>query len=310
MSGKRAKPRHSRFAGPFPRLLYRTLFPLCERLGFHLTPNHFYQPIPDTRSLDDSLWDRQSDLAGLALRPESQLQLLSELASKYKSEYDNLAREPNDISDPFEYYLNNPTFGPVDAEMLYAMVRHFSPAKVVEIGSGFTTRLAAQAIRQNERPCELVTIDPRPPPDCDRGFPGLSRLLCQPVQTVPLSEFIQLGENDILLIDSSHVLKIGSDVAYEYLEILPRLARGVVVHIHDIFLPLEYPHQWVKREYRFFNEQYLLQAFLAFNNTFEVLWAGSYMALNHPQALNAAFRTFDERECWPGSFWIRKTGEN
>jgi hypothetical protein len=115
-----------------------------------------------------------------------------------------------------------------------------------------------------------------------------------------------LEENDILFIDSSHVLKIGSDVQYEYLEILPRLNKGVIVHIHDIFLPAEYRKEWVLKDHIFWTEQYLLQAFLAFNDNFEILWAGSYMHLKHPDKLEVAFNSYRRNERWPGSFWIKK----
>ena len=112
--------------------------------------------------------------------------------------------------------------------------------------------------------------------------------------------------HDILFIDSSHVLRIGGDVQYEYLEILPRLARGVIVHSHDIFLPAEYPRHWVLEEHKFWTEQYLLQAFLAFNDSFEVLWAGSYMHLKHPEKLEEAFSSYKRERTLPGSFWMRK----
>lgn len=106
--------------------------------------------------------------------------------------------------------------------------------------------------------------------------------------------------------DSSHALKIGSDVQYEILEILPRLTEGVIVHVHDIFLPAEDPKNWVLEDFRFLNEQYLLQAFLAFNKSFEVQWGGSYMHLHHPDKLGAAFSTYNRDTQLPGSFWIRK----
>jgi len=112
---------------------------------------------------------------------------------------------------------------------------------------------------------------------------------------------------DILFIDSSHVLKVGGDVQYEYLEILPRLKRGVVVHVHDIFLPGEYPNEWVREEHVFWNEQYLLQAFLSFNDSFEVLWAGSFMHRKHPEKLAECFPGYHPASCHPGSFWMRKT---
>jgi hypothetical protein len=116
---------------------------------------------------------------------------------------------------------------------------------------------------------------------------------------------VALGENDILFIDSTHVLRIGSDVQYEFLEVLPRLRPGVYVHIHDIFMPAEYPEAWVRREHRFWTEQYLLQAFLCYNGAFEVIWAGSYMHLKHPDELAAAFASYGPGR-HPGSFWIRR----
>ena len=117
---------------------------------------------------------------------------------------------------------------------------------------------------------------------------------------------MQLARNDILFIDSSHVVRIGGDVLYELLEILPQLAVGVVVHLHDIFMPAEYPKNWVLKNKRFWSEQYLLQAFLAFNKDFEVLWGSSYMHLMHPEMLEAAFPSYRRDRWWPASFWIRR----
>ena len=93
---------------------------------------------------------------------------------------------------------------------------------------------------------------------------------------------------------------------YELLEILPQLAVGVVVHLHDIFMPAEYPKNWVLKKKRFWSEQYLLQAFLAFNKDFEVLWGSSYMHLIHPEMLEAAFPSYRRDRWWPASFWIRR----
>jgi hypothetical protein len=101
-------------------------------------------------------------------------------------------------------------------------------------------------------------------------------------------------------------VKAGSDVQYEFLEILPRLNPGVLVHVHDIFLPAEYPRDWLFRKQRFWNEQYLLQAFLSFNCAFEVLWAGGYMHLRHSQVLRRAFNSYNTSAASPGSFWLRK----
>jgi hypothetical protein len=198
--------------------------------------------------------------------------------------------------------------------VLYGMVRSLKPRRILEIGSGHSTLLSAQAILANtsEDPgyrCELRAIEPYPSEILRRGFPGLSRLVTAPVQDVPIADFLELGADDILFIDSSHVLSIGGDVRYEYLEVLPRLNPGVVVHVHDIFLPAEYPEEWVRRQHRFWNEQYLLQALLVGNSGFEVLWGSSFMHLRHPEALERAFRSYRREERWPASFWLRRRPE-
>ena len=189
------------------------------------------------------------------------------------------------------------------------MIRHFNPSTIMEIGSGNSTCLSAEALLKNRKEFgtsnELIAIEPYPNKNLEGGFPGLSKLIVDKVQNVPFTEFEKLKENDILFIDSSHVLQIGGDVQYEYLEILPRLKPGVIVHIHDIFLPAEYPKEWVLKRHRFWNEQYLLQAFLTLNKEFEVLWAGSYMNLNHAELLKNSFNSYNSKVC-PGSFWIRR----
>jgi hypothetical protein len=180
-----------------------------------------------------------------------------------------------------------------------------------EIGAGNSTCLSAQAILKNKQEdalyeCQLLAIDPHPSDILTKGFPGLSDVVHRTAQEIPLAMFHELNANDVLFIDSSHVLKTGSDVQYLYLDVLPNLKRGVIIHAHDIFLPAEYPKEWVLREYRFWTEQYLLQAFLAFNHTFEILWAGSYMHQKHPDKLENAFASYKREERWPGSFWMRK----
>lgn len=284
-------------------------FHLWERKGFHITPIHYREPIPDTTTLKDDLWQKQSELVGIDINEKGQINLLSLFSSRFKEEYESFPRNKTPV--PYQYYVNNGAFESVDAEILYCMIRYFKPKKIFEIGSGNSTYLSAQALLKNKDDnnyeCELIAIDPYPNDVLKAGFPGLSKLIPTKVQDIPLSEFSKLKKNDILFIDSSHVLTIGSDVQYEYLEILPRLNKGVIVHLHDIFLPVEYPKKWVLEAFRFLNEQYLLQAFLAFNDSFEVLWAGSYMHLKHPDELEVAFSSYERDERWPGSFWIIRT---
>ena len=290
------------------RKFIKKTFPLWQMLGFHITPVYFEEPIPDTRKLKDDLWQKQSELIGIDMNETKQLELLSYFISKFKREYETFPR--NKTSIPYQYYVNNGGFESVDGEVLYCMIWHFKPKRIIEIGSGNSTYVSAQAILKNKEEngggCELIAIDPYPNKVLEKGFPGFSKLIKKEVQKVNLSLFNQLKENDILFIDSSHVLKIGGDVQYEYLEILPQINKGVVVHIHDIFLPAEYPKKWVLKNYRFLTEQYLLQAFLTFNNTFEILWAGSYMHLKHSNLLEKAFNSYNPKIVWPGSFWMRK----
>jgi hypothetical protein len=264
--------------------------------------------------LQDEIWLRKSSLVGIDMNEEKQIEFLNQVL-KFKNEYDSFPKNKTPI--PWQYHLNNSFFGAVDAEILYSMIRYFKPRKMIEIGSGYSTFLSAQAILKNEEEigtrAELVVIDPYPNDAIRSGFSGLSKLIIKKAQEVDFSIFDELGRNDILFIDTSHVLKIGGDVQHEYLEILPRLNRGVIVHIHDVFLPIEYPKEWVLRLHFFWNEQYLLQAFLAFNDAFEVLWAGGYMHLRHSEKLEKAFNSYNPKTIWKKdpvcgatSFWIRR----
>jgi hypothetical protein len=290
----------------------RRYFYLWEKRGFHITPIHFYYPIPDTRELGNELWAKSSNMVGINVNEEKQLELLELFMSKFKNEYDSFPMQKTPV--PYRYYVNNDPFESVDGEILYCMIRHFKPERIIEIGSGYSTYLSAEAVLRNKKEnpnydCKLTAVDPYPNAVLKKGFPGLSELVSKGVQDLPLTDFMKLGENDILFIDSTHISQIGSDVNYEYLEILPRLKKGVMVHAHDIFLPAEYPKEWIQKMAWFWNEQYLLQAFLSFNESFEVLWAGSYMHLKNPDKLEKAFRSYKlmiEKWVGPGSFWIRR----
>jgi len=286
----------------------KRLFDIWERHGYYVVPAHFYEPLPDRDDVAAAL-DARSELVGVDLAPERQLELLAQLRT-WHDEYEALPRAEAESEDGF--YVDNSLFGSVDAEVLYALVRHLQPRRLFEIGSGFSTLVSARACRANEqasgRACELVSFEPYPNEALLGSVDGLSRIERNRLQDVPLEAFLQLEANDILFIDSSHVVATGSDVCRELLEIVPRLAPGVVVHVHDVFLPGEYPRKWLQDDRYFWTEQYLLQAFLAFNDSFEVVWAGQYMHLEHPQALEDAFSSYDPVASSPGSFWFRRTG--
>jgi predicted O-methyltransferase YrrM len=242
-----------------------------------------------------------SDLPGIDLRDSVQLGLLTEVFPRFQSEYDLLSHRATE--DPREFHLNNDLFDGTDALIYYCMIRHLQPRLIIEVGSGMSTRLASRAMETNGRG-EMICIEPYPDRVVQSGLPRLRQLIVQPVQNVPFETFSRLHAGDILFIDSSHVVKIGSDVNYLLLEVLPRLAPGVVIHIHDVFLPLEYRRDWVKEELRFWNEQYLLHAFLLFNREFQVLFGNTYAALRFGPEMK---RVFPRSPWWGGvSFWIER----
>ena len=287
----------------------KKMFDIFQSLGFHLTPVHYYEPIPDTRNLDKSLWNERETPPGLDLNEAGQLSLLEAFKNNYLKEYSEFPKHKTGAEA--EYYSNNGSFGPVDAEILYCMVRWFKPKRIYEIGSGFSTLVSAKAVLKNEQEsgvkCELVSFEPYPNKTLKKGFPGLTSLVENKIQNIKLETFKGLSDNDMLFIDSSHVLSIGSDVWYEYLNILPFLNKGVIIHCHDIYIPHEYPKDWVFNKHWFWNESYLLQAFLSFNVAFETLWGGIFMNHKHPEKLKAAFPGTYNGIDEPGSFWIRKT---
>ena len=286
-------------ASVMPRCLhsgkFHELFPVWEQHGFHVTPVHFHQPIPDTRELPETLWEQPSDLVGIKMNDARQLDLLRHHLTKFREEYDKLPVEP----PPGQ---RRPFHG-VDALIAYCMVRHFQPRLIIEVGSGFSSLVLGQAAAKNKKSA-LICIDPFPRDFLHDGLPGLQSLITKKVQDIDLEFFSQLQSGDILFIDSSHTVKIGGDVNYLFLEVLPRLKPGVIVHVHDIFLPFEYRRDWVLDEFRFWNEQYLLQAFLTFNSEFEVLLTNSYLNHYHLEDLKSAFPNLSS---WAsGSFWIRR----
>jgi hypothetical protein len=290
------------------------LLPLYQKLGVNILPTGFEVPVPSLGELEHHDWGKKSALPGLVFPEKKQLRLMADFAKAYFREF---RRFPQVVSGESEsYYIQNPAFGPVDAWMYYSMIRRFKPKRIFEIGAGFSTFLAAQAVLQNEKEgkkAKLGAVDPFPGQALRSGFPGFHRLIRGEAQKVPLGLFTSLGKNDILFIDSSHVLRTGSDLSYVLLEILPRLSRGVLAHFHDIFLPFEYPRKLVTKDLKFYNEQYFLQAFLAFNPAFEVLWAGQFMLKKHFKKMEKLFEPFwrpDVRRKaipWTSvSFWIRR----
>ena len=284
-------------------LLIKKTFSIWQQLGFHITPNHYGEPIPDTRFLDDDIWKRESEMIGLNINEKKQIEFLDNYCSKYKNEYDHFGLyEPRDNS---KYFVYNGWFGEIDGDILYCVIRHYKPKRVIEIGSGYSTYLIDHALNKNKIEnnisSKITSIDPYPNTMLKNGIPDSVELIEKKVENLNIEFFKKLGNNDILFIDSSSIVKINSDVCYELLEILPRLNKGVLIHIHDIFLPKEYPRDWIINKKIFSNEAYLLQAFLLFNDTFEVIWAGNYMKCKYPEKCKKMFRSNASQ-----SFWMKK----
>lgn len=278
-------------------------FRMWNAQGVLPIPFQYYHPAFDAETLPSSLWTRESSLSGIDLRVQTQLTLLGKF--RYSEE---LLKLPLHSASENNFYYCNRMFGPGDAEILYSLIRRFKPQRVIEIGSGYSTMLAKMALdcnRDEGHASEHICIEPYPKPWLERV--KVTRLIRQRAETVNLELFGQLSTNDILFIDSSHVIRTGGDVLFEYLEILPSLKPGVLVHVHDIYLPFEYPLSWVRDRKWFWNEQYLLQAFLAFNSAFEVVLALSYLNAHHREALAIAAPVYGGLPAsGPSSFWIRR----
>jgi len=284
-------------------LIHFDYFKFWQKKGFHITPNHYYSPIPDTSVLKPKDFAKKT-MVGIDFNDKYQIGLLNKL-SKFKSEFMLFKKINNNIDnqkDP-SFYFGNLAFDGIDALSYYGLIRLLKPKKIIEIGSGWSTKIAARASLENKT-TQLYSVEPYPQPVLKKGFPGFKKLIEKKVEDVNLDFFQSLESGDILFIDSSHVVRIGGDVNYIFFEILPRLKKGVYVHFHDIFFPYEYPEEWLVKEYRFWSEQYLLHAFMLFNDTFEVVFSKGYLGDKYPKLLQRTFIGFSPRG--GGSFWVRK----
>jgi predicted O-methyltransferase YrrM len=237
---------------------------------------------------------------GLQIDETKCLEFLSRTCTPFKSEFEKLSSTAS--SNTGAFYLNNTWFGSVDAELLYSMIRACRPRETVEVGSGFSTRLIRMAIDHGNLSTRLTSIDPQPRVDVDKHADECIRKPVEDLEPATIAD--RLDVNDILFIDSSHFVRTGGDVPFLFLEVLPRVAPGVYVHIHDIFVPFDYPEKWV-REGRDWTEQYLVQSFLAYNSDFEIVWPASYMWKNRQSDVRKIIEA--PVDCpTPSSLWIRR----
>ncbi len=240
-----------------------------------INPGHYYSPIPSMQDVDANrarLFDRSlRELRGIDLNIAGQLDLLQQFAAYYPEQ--PFPAQPDSRT---RYYFENEAFSYADALFLYSMIRYKRPQRMIEIGSGFSSfvMLDTNDLFFDGR-IQLTFIEPddiRLKTRLKDSDKTRTRILPTLLQQVDLSIFEELQSGDILFVDSSHVSKIGSDVNLIFFEVLPRLAKGVTIHFHDVFYPFEYPEEWV-RSGRYWNEDYMLRAFLQFNSSFKIrIW--------------------------------------
>ena len=282
-----------------------------DEAGYHLVRKHFYVPLPELDDIKPDAWTAPSKLAGVDMNESAAHELMDVTLPPYLAEF--RARFPiHAVPDRKGFHLINGTYMAVDSHLLYGLVRHSKPRRIVEIGNGASTMIAVAAAELNRaegHPVEVISIDPYPTIDFANGYPGLDELIVKKVEDVPDTLFTNLEPNDIFFIDSSHVLRWGNDVYHLYMNVLPLIGKGVLVHVHDISLPMPYPKVYFDNQL-YWNEQYLLQAFLMFNSRFRVIWPGNYMMLKDPAKMMAVFPEIaDMRKVYPSSeptaFWMQ-----
>ncbi|NJK33742.1 MAG: class I SAM-dependent methyltransferase [Oscillatoriales cyanobacterium SM2_2_1] len=262
---------------------------LGDRWGYVIRQFHYYEPFPEPELLRSEVILQRRESRAVSWDLPAQKELLSVLTS-----YGN---EVELISQQKQFDFHNDLYYELDAAIYYALIRHLQPKKIIEIGSGFSSQMAVLAIAQNQQG-EIACIEPYPQTWLTELGNRIT-LRSQKLSEVPPEIFQQLQQNDILFIDSTHTVRFQSDVCKELLEIMPLLNPGVWIHWHDVFFPYDYPTRWLIEERRNWSEQYMLEAFLAFNNHFAVRLANHWSSLEFPELCAAL---------WPGvRQWQGKT---
>lgn len=261
---------------------------ISDRWGYHIRPIHYYEPLPDFRAITAEQINRRRTYSGINFNWEEQLALLSELI-RYHDELTTI-----------DFDFGNDFFSGFDAAVYYSLIRHVQPKRIIEIGGGHSTQIASKAIARN-RKGRLTCIEPYPEARLLNANLNVE-IIQKRVEEIDVDFFSYLDKDDILFIDSSHSVKFGSDVCYEFLEALPRLKPGVWIHVHDIFFPHDYPAEWLLDRRLALNEQYLLEAFLAFNKSFVPQLANHWICLDHADVA-ARLWSNDPRA---SGFWMKR----
>jgi predicted O-methyltransferase YrrM len=270
----------------------------AERAGLHVVRASYDSPIPRPEDLAGT-FERRSAMRGIEWDPEAQTVFLEQELAPYIAEFS----PTEDPASQGEFRLGNQTYDRVDAELLYGIVRWAGPARYVELGSGYSTLVASEALARNGRG-ELACYDPYPSGHVMARADLRSAV--RPISAQQLDESVlqELSAGDVLFVDTTHTVKQGGDVNRIVLDLLPILKPGVLVHFHDIFLPRDYSAGHIARAH-YWTEQYLLQAFLSGNPGWEVLIGGQAVVLHAPERVAAVIPSY-RRGVSPGAFWIRR----
>ena len=254
-----------------------SIFKLGLKFNLVILPYHFYVPVSNILELNkDKSWQKKTNLKGINFNKLNQISNIKKIMLPYFSEYKN-GKIYQDATRN-NYGLG---FGAIEAQALHGVIRHIKPNKIIEIGSGVSTYCMLKAGAKN-----ITCIEPYPSKFLVKN--KKINLIKKNIQKINLDIFKSLSKNDLLFIDSSHTLKINSDLTKIYLEILPILKKGVIIQIHDIFFPYNFQRDANNSIYQWMETQ-LLQAFLINNNKIEIIFSMSYLHYEAPNELKKLF---------------------
>jgi hypothetical protein len=286
----------------FYKVIQSTEYTNRNKVSTLYPPGHYHSPIVDPRTIVAyAERERQSDVGPeIDLPVDAMIKFWTRNLPFIQADYFTAAAGDN------RYYYDNGFYGYGDATVLRAMIAQNTPAQIIEIGSGFSSACILDTIQHLGLETKLTCIEPYPARlrGLLRDMDGQVEIIACPVQEVSVERFTRLGPNDILFIDSTHVLKTGSDVHYELFHILPALRAQVLIHFHDVFSGFEYPRTWTEDRNLSWNEAYALRAFLMYNEAFSVEFFNSYFAKYNTQLIQATFAKFLINP--GGSIWLRK----
>lgn len=276
-----------------------------RHLGFDVVTRNFYSPIPDLKALPADVFTRASALRGIVFDLDAQLRFVRQELGPFLGEL----RVPlYATGEPGRFHLANSTYEGVDAETLYAMIRRFRPRRIIELGSGATTLLMAQARQRNGaegHPAEQRAYDPFPRADLLQDLRRAADVRAVSATEVGAEEVTAMEAGDLLFVDSTHTVKIAGDVNHVVLDLLPLVPPGVLVHVHDIFWPYEYPEAYFTELDVYWAEQYLLQAYVAQNPDWELLFANHGLWRDRASELRALVST-PSVPTGPSALWLRR----